>query len=65
MNEYPRIEEELIAALENKFQINDAHLTASEWDRAYLAGQRSVVQLLSLVRQQQEQQNQRATQKRI
>jgi len=65
MNEYPRIEEELITALENKLQINDAHLTASEWDRAYLAGQRSVVQLLSLVRQQQEQQNQRATQKRI
>tara|TARA_Y100000004_G_C8702549_1_gene322303 strand:+ start:42 stop:239 length:198 start_codon:yes stop_codon:yes gene_type:complete len=65
MNEYPRIEEELIAALETKFKINDAHLTASEWDRAYLAGQRSVVQLLSLVRQQQEQQNQRATQKRI
>lgn len=65
MNEYPRIEEELITALENKFKINDAHLTASEWDRAYLAGQRSVVQLLSLVRQQQEQQNQRATQKRI
>ena len=65
MNEYPRIEEELITALEKKFQINDTHLTASEWDRAYLAGQRSVVQLLSLVRQQQEQQNQRATQKRI
>lgn len=65
MNEYPRIEEELITALENKFKINDAHLTASEWDRAYLAGQRSVVQLLSLVRQQQEQQNQRATHKRI
>ena len=65
MNEYPRIEEELITALENKFKINDAHLTASEWDRAYLAGQRSVVQLLSLVRQQQERQNQRATQKRI
>lgn len=65
MNEYPRIEEELIAALQKKFQINDVHLTSSEWDRAYLAGQRSVVQLLSIVRQQQEQQNQRATQKRI
>ena len=65
MNEYPQIEEELIAALQKKFQINDAPLTASEWDRAFLAGPRSVVQLLSLVRQQQEQQNQRATQKRI
>ena len=42
-NNWPPIDEQLVERLDEMFPITDGDLEASEWDRAYLAGQRSVV----------------------
>lgn len=58
MNEFPPIDEELIKRLDDLYPITDADLKASEWERAFLAGQRDVVNRLRTEWKQQEKRNQ-------
>ena len=58
MNEFPPIDEELIKRLDELYPITDADLKASEWERAFLAGQRDVVNRLRTEWKQQEKRNQ-------
>ena len=58
MNEFPPIDEELIKRLDALYPITDADLKASEWERAFLAGQRDVVNRLRTEWKQQEKRNQ-------
>ena len=41
VKEIPRIEQELIECLDERFKLTEAHLKEPEWDRAFLAGPRS------------------------
>lgn len=46
MKEFPRLDEDFIKLLEDMYPLTDADLRATDWDRAFLAGQRDVVQKL-------------------
>ena len=65
VKEIPRIEQELIDCLDERFKLTEAHLKEPEWDRAFLAGQRSVIQFLSSVRIAQEEKNKQSITKRL
>ena len=57
-NEFPPVDEELIKRLDKLYPITDADLKAPEWERAFLAGQRDVVNRLRTEWKQQEKRNQ-------
>ena len=57
-NEFPPVDEELIKRLDELYPITDADLKAPEWERAFLAGQRDVVNRLRTEWKQQEKRNQ-------
>ena len=63
-NEVPPVDEELIKRLDELYPITDADLKASEWERAFLAGQRDVVNRLRTEWKQQEKRMQQNTVRR-
>ena len=63
-NEFPPVDEELIKRLDELYPITDADLKASEWERAFLAGQRDVVNRLRTEWKQQEKRMQQNTVRR-
>lgn len=62
MKEFPRIEEDLIKALLDVYEITDSHLKSSEWDRAFLCGQRDVIQKLRHEFEKQKRKNSKSQQ---
>ncbi len=63
-NEFPPVDEELIKRLDELYPITDADLKAPEWERAFLAGQRDVVNRLRTEWKQQEKRMQQNTVRR-
>ena len=64
LTEFPFIEKDLIIKLESLYPLADANLQDTEWNRAYLCGQRSVVKKLKSLHDQQEKLNDKATAQR-
>ena len=65
LESWPPIDEDLVARLNEMYPITDADLSGSEWDRAFLAGQRDVVKKIESIRQQQKKRSARAQHKRL
>ena len=63
-NEFPPVDEELIKRLDELYPITDTDLKAPEWERAFLAGQRDVVNRLRTEWKQQEKRNKNNTVRR-
>ena len=64
LEQWPPIDEMLIQRLEEMYALTDSHLQADEWDRAYLAGQRDVVNKIKSIREQQHKRAAKAQHKR-
>lgn len=56
VDEWPFIDDRTIELLRDIYTITDGSLSLSEWDRAFLCGQRSVVDKLESIRKLQQKQ---------
>jgi len=54
VDEWPYIDDRTIELLRDSYKITDGSLSLSDWDRAFLCGQRSVVDKLESIRKLQE-----------
>lgn len=61
---WPPIDQDLIDRLQEMYPISDMDLKGSEWDRAFLAGQRDVVAKIESIKQQQQKRSAKAQHKR-
>ena len=52
LEQWPPIDEMLIARLNEMYALTDSSLADSEWDRAFLAGQRDVGRKIESIREQ-------------
>ena len=48
LTEFPRIDEDLLNELERRYPLTDSILQQTEWQRAFLAGQRDIIRRLVL-----------------
>lgn len=53
-DEWPFIDDRTIELLRDTYRITDDSLSSNDWDRAFLCGQRSVVDKLESIRKIQE-----------
>jgi hypothetical protein len=64
LTEFPRIDEDLLNELERRYPLTDSILQQTEWQRAFLAGQRDIIRRLRIEYERQQEINMKSTHRR-